>query len=116
MCVCTLAFVRLRHSVTVSATPSRSLSLAHALFFHTQVGDDFYMNAGYNQWAEPNNIIVLYPQVIATPGDLSKNPQGCFDWWGYSGVDFAWKSGSQMGMVHNMVKHLSDPSVVLLKY
>jgi len=77
------------------------------------VGDDFYMNAGYNEWAEANNMIVLYPQVEATPGNLSKNPQGCFDWWGYSGVDFAWKSGSQMSLVHNLVTHLSDPSVVL---
>lgn len=44
------------------------------------MGDKFYRYAGYNEWAENNNIIVLYPQATKTPG---VNPRGCFDWWGY---------------------------------
>jgi hypothetical protein len=34
------------------------------------------------------------------------NPNGCFDWWGYSGADYATKSSVQMTTVMNMVKHL----------
>ena len=30
----------------------------------------------YNQHAEKNNIIILYPQATSTP----LNPNGCFDW------------------------------------
>lgn len=44
------------------------------------MGDKFYRYAGYNEWAENNNIIVLYPQATKTAG---VNPRGCFDWWGY---------------------------------
>jgi poly(3-hydroxybutyrate) depolymerase len=41
------------------------------------VGDVFVRNAGYNGWAEANNIVVLYPQAHPTP----LNPKGCFDWY-----------------------------------
>jgi hypothetical protein len=40
------------------------------------IGDQFYTHAGYNEWAESNNIIVLYPQVKSGPG----NPNECWDW------------------------------------
>jgi len=47
------------------------------------VDDDFVTKTGINEIAEANNIIVLYPQAkksMITPS----NPQGCWDWWGYS--------------------------------
>ena len=37
-------------------------------------------NTGYNEVGELNNIIMLYPQAIAT----GMNPNGCWDWWGYN--------------------------------
>lgn len=67
---------------------------------YTKIGDDYYVHGGYNGWAEANNIIVLYPQCAA---DLLKNPEGCFDWWGYTGSDYAFKTSSQMGTAMNMV-------------
>ena len=36
----------------------------------------YIKHTGYNRWAEANNIIVLYPQLIRT----KKNDQGCWDW------------------------------------
>jgi poly(3-hydroxybutyrate) depolymerase len=45
-----------------------------------KIGDQFYTHAGYNEWAESNNIIILYPQVKSGPG----NPNECWDWWGYT--------------------------------
>jgi poly(3-hydroxybutyrate) depolymerase len=53
------------------------------------VGDAFYTHAGLNEWADTNRIVVLYPQVTKS----STNPQGCWDWWGYTGPDFAKKTG-----------------------
>ena len=50
-----------------------------------KIGLDYIKNSGYNQVADLNNIIVLYPQAKS---NLISNPMGCFDWWGYSGVDF----------------------------
>lgn len=70
------------------------------------VGDDFYANTGYNYWADTNNIIVLYPQVNAST--VPFNPDGCWDWFGYTGQNYALKSGSQLTAVHAMVDRLLD--------
>jgi hypothetical protein len=43
------------------------------------VGNAYVTKAGYLEAAELNNIILLFPQTVATVA----NPQGCWDWWGY---------------------------------
>lgn len=70
----------------------------------SKVGDAFYKHAGYNEWAENNHLIVLYPQTITSP---MTNPNGCWDWWGYAGADFAKRTGPQMKMVKSMIDRLS---------
>ncbi len=70
-----------------------------------EVGNAVYSKTGYNQWAESNGIVVLYPQL--DPTDFPLNPQGCWDWWGYSGLDFATRSGAQLSAVHVMVQRLT---------
>jgi poly(3-hydroxybutyrate) depolymerase len=57
------------------------------------------MYTGLNDWAESNNLVILYPQATS---NFLKNPEGCWDWWGYTGSDFAFKSGLQMSMVYAM--------------
>ncbi|MDP2264348.1 MAG: PHB depolymerase family esterase [Hydrogenophaga sp.] len=64
------------------------------------VKDRFVQKAGYNRWAEANRMVVLYPQ---TGGDA---PNGCWDWWGYSGHAYATRSGPQMKAVKGMVDRL----------
>lgn len=68
------------------------------------VGDDFYAKTNYNYWADTNDILVLYPQVNAST--IPFNPQGCWDWFGYTGADYALKSGSQMSAINAMVGRL----------
>jgi len=68
------------------------------------VGDDYFAKTNYNQWADTNNILVLYPQVNAST--VPFNPQGCWDWFGYTGTDYALKSGAQMKAVNAMVDRL----------
>jgi poly(3-hydroxybutyrate) depolymerase len=63
------------------------------------VGTAYYQNAGYNRWADTNQIIVLYPQTIVT----ANNPGGCWDWWGYEDVNFPAKSGGQMVAIKTMI-------------
>ena len=71
-----------------------------------EVNDFFYRNAGYNRWADNNRIIILYPQTLAT--HLSPfNPKGCWDWWGYTGADFAYRDGAQINAVRSMLEQLS---------
>jgi poly(3-hydroxybutyrate) depolymerase len=68
------------------------------------VGDKFYTETGYNNWADNNNILVLYPQV--NKSDTPYNPQGCWDWWGYSGDDYFSREGKQMRAVKAMIDRI----------
>jgi poly(3-hydroxybutyrate) depolymerase len=68
----------------------------------------FALQAGYNRWADANRIIVLYPQVEASR-IWPFNPRGCWDWWGYSGADYAARTGAQLSAVRRMVKALGGP-------
>ncbi|WP_020560450.1 extracellular catalytic domain type 2 short-chain-length polyhydroxyalkanoate depolymerase [Thiofilum flexile] len=70
----------------------------------------FFEQAGYNEWAEANHIVVLYPQVRAWSSALwmgaTSNPKGCWDWWGYSGSDYATKRGKQVRAIASMVNSM----------
>ena len=79
----------------------------------TKIGDLFYMTTGYNELADTNNIIVLYPQVQASEL-VPFNPKGCWDFWGYSSplqafgmVNFYSKQAPQMAAVKAMLDRLS---------
>ena len=69
------------------------------------VGMAFARNAGYNRWADANRIVVLYPQA-AKSWFWPFNPQGCWDWWGFTGVDYALRSGAQLSSIHRMLEAL----------
>lgn len=75
--------------------------------YATAIGSDYYANAGYNQWADSNNLIVLYPQTVATTL-TPLNPNGCWDWWGYTDSNYAKKSGKQIGVVRAMLDRLAS--------
>jgi poly(3-hydroxybutyrate) depolymerase len=70
------------------------------------VGVNFVTKAGYNNWAEGNKLIILYPQAVKTPA-LS-NPNGCWDWFGYTGPLYHTKEGPQMKMVAKIIEALRD--------
>jgi hypothetical protein len=71
---------------------------------HDTVGDEFIKNTGFARWADTNRMIVLYPQVVS--GNLS-NPQGCWDWWGYTGLDYLTRDAPQIEAVYRMLKKLA---------
>jgi len=75
-----------------------------------KIGDTYVRNTGYNQWADTNNIVVLYPQAnamnIGTRLPRS-NPSGCWDWWGYDDGAYAQKNGHQMVAVKLMADRLA---------
>ena len=77
------------------------------------IGNHFYAHTGYNELADTNKIIVLYPQISASPL-YPYNPRGCWDFWGYTSVDpflpdFYAKSGVQMAAVKAMLDRLAAP-------
>jgi poly(3-hydroxybutyrate) depolymerase len=68
------------------------------------VQDAFARRAGYLAAADAGNVVVLFPQI--EPSYQPLNPNGCWDWWGYSGEAYATQSGSQIAAVKAMVDDL----------
>lgn len=62
----------------------------------------FHIDAGYNETAERAGIVVLYPQADATD-QYGRNPNGCWDWWGYNGPGFYQKDGMQLRNIWKIV-------------
>ncbi len=67
------------------------------------VNDAYYGHAGYNEWADTNHIIVLYPQATSSSG----NDYECWDFWGYDGASYATKAGTQVAAVRAMIGWLA---------
>ncbi|MDR2625866.1 MAG: hypothetical protein LBC37_05995 [Zoogloeaceae bacterium] len=84
------------------------------------IGMAFVKGAGFNEWAEKNNIVILYPQaastslVLAGTGLLPMNPNGCWDWWGYNDSGdkkaghYATQQGAQIAAVWRMAQALAN--------
>jgi len=73
--------------------------------YNEKYGDQYYTTTGYNELADTNNIIVLYPQAEGS-NVTPFNPKGCWDFWGYSSNDFYKKTAPQMVAVMGMVERL----------
>ena len=69
-----------------------------------KVGVAFVRGTGFAQLADANRLVVLFPQAKAITGI---NPEGCWDWWGYTGLDYLGKDAAQIKGVWAMVEHLS---------
>jgi poly(3-hydroxybutyrate) depolymerase len=66
--------------------------------------DDAFIDDTYlNQYADTNDLVILYPQIAAA---TAANPKGCWDWWGYLANDanYAQKSSTQMSAVMKMIR------------
>ena len=69
------------------------------------VGTDFIEQSGYLPWAAANDIVLAFPQVeksLVAP----LNPHGCWDWWGYTGEDYATRDGKQMRALADWIDSL----------
>ena len=67
------------------------------------VGDAFIKDAGFAETADTNRLIILFPQVKAS----AYNPEGCWDWWGYTGLDYLGKDAPQIDAIWAMVEQLA---------
>ncbi|KAL4819879.1 Alpha/Beta hydrolase protein [Aspergillus spinulosporus] len=77
------------------------------------IGTHFVENTGYNQWADTNDIVVLYPQTAVDnsshtiwDGDVEANTLSCWDWIGMYGDNADQKGGVQMEAIVNQVKRI----------
>ena len=74
------------------------------------IGDRWVKEAGINEWADTNKLVVVYPDTIVSSAPGPTNPNACFDWWGYSNQydpNYALKSGLQMTVLYAMVQRVT---------
>lgn len=70
------------------------------------VGTTFATKTYLNEYADTNDMIVLYPQATASSW-AGGNPQGCWNWWGYGGdTAYDMKGGKQIETIMRMVHAL----------
>jgi hypothetical protein len=74
-------------------------------------GNRYFTTTGYNHIADSNNIIVLYPQAEGSDGGALENPDGCWDWWGYTSLqpeqpDYYSRDAIQIKAIHGMLARL----------
>jgi len=62
--------------------------------------DEFRAYAGYNTWAESNDLIIIYPSISRSFG----NPNGCWDWFGYTNDNYANRAGPQMEALMKIIE------------
>jgi hypothetical protein len=74
------------------------------------IGDRYVQHAGYNEWADTNHLIILYPQtIVGNPAESEPlNPFGCWDWWGYTNFNYAVKAGRQITAIKAMLDRLAS--------
>jgi hypothetical protein len=71
---------------------------------YSVVGSTYVTETGYGDWAESNNIVVLFPQTVVG----SINTEGCWDFGGFTGSDFALKTGLQLAAINSMALNYTD--------
>lgn len=96
----------------VPAECERATCAVHVVFHGcvqnvATVGERMIRGVGYNEIADTNRLIVLYPQVAKS----AVNPLGCWDFWGYTSADplhpdFYRRDAPQMAAVMRMVQRL----------
>ncbi|WP_280267293.1 extracellular catalytic domain type 2 short-chain-length polyhydroxyalkanoate depolymerase [Nocardia wallacei] len=87
--------------------PCRLVVALHGCASGRYIFGDLFPKAGnLDTYGDTNNLVVLYPQAKA--GLLPLNPQGCWDWWGYTGAGYATKSAPQLAAIVAMVRAVTD--------
>jgi len=80
------------------------------------IGDGYIQRSGFLSLGQANNIVLLFPQI--KHNILQGNPYGCWDWWGYLGLEdyfsytYATKNGTQMAGVAKMIEKVANISMV----
>lgn len=74
-------------------------------------GNRYITTTGYAQMADANNLIILFPQAAGRDDNHAQNPDGCWDWWGYSSAnptapDYYSKQALQIKAIHAMLTEL----------
>ncbi|MFP5519050.1 MAG: prolyl oligopeptidase family serine peptidase [Bdellovibrionia bacterium] len=68
------------------------------------VGDQFVVGTELLDWAEGNRFVVVFPATQRS----ARNPNGCWDWFGYTGEDYLLRDGPQMLFLKNIISRINS--------
>jgi poly(3-hydroxybutyrate) depolymerase len=68
------------------------------------IGEVFAKDSGYNEYAESNDIIILYPQ--SKKSLYPYNPKGCWDYYGFGGFGSYSRTSQQIFAIQKMIKRI----------
>lgn len=109
----TLAFVYIPSACNAGETCRLHIALHGCNQGREAIGEDYAWLTGFNGWAEANNIVVLYPQAATVPSPwynwFDGNPNGCWDWWGYTGEDYLSRNAPQTSAIGRITAALGLP-------
>lgn len=76
----------------------------------------FAVNSGYIDYAEKNNLMILFPQTWITEANFPYNPKGCWDWFGWTGSNYASKKGAEASWMMSFIQAVSvNPKSFILQ-
>jgi len=90
------------HPVTLSKLPTIEQRISKFGTFK------FAENAGYIEYAESNDLMILFPQTWITAANYPYNPKGCWDWFGWTGSQYATQNGIEPSWLINYMKKVKE--------
>jgi len=67
----------------------------------------YIKHAGFNPWAETNEMVVLYPQMGGYKNGTQQQMMGCWDSFSDTGENYSLNTGVQMSTVRRMLKAIA---------
>lgn len=75
----------------------------------------FVLDSGYIEYAEANDLMILFPQTWITEKSYPYNPKGCWDWFGWTGDQYATKKGAESKWLMPFIRAIAEnPSARIL--
>lgn len=78
----------------------------------------FATKSGYADYAEAteNHVMILFPQTQITSENYPANPNGCWDWYGWTGGNYATKKGVESSWLMSYIQMArKNPKALILK-
>lgn len=68
------------------------------------VKNDFYTQSGYIEASKVHNVIMIFPDIKKS----KENPNGCWDWYGYTDKFFATNKAQQIQFLNNVTEKIQN--------
>lgn len=77
----------------------------------------FAKKSGYAEYAEDpaNRVMIFFPQTQITDANYPGNPKGCWDWYGWTGLEYATNKGSETSWLIRQIQKIRQSPVSLIE-